>query len=398
MAATIASGAQNQYSAAVSGGTTPADLFIRDVPDWTDKLTRTDVPFSKMIGSEGAPSMPMNKAEWGWGHIDPYSTTITEAVADAVGVSFTFADGSMLQVGDRVLIDSEEVRVTAINDNVATVTRGFAGTTAATHSDNAVAIILGPAVVESADDADSPFTQGEVDYNYHQIMSFTWSMSKRREVTPTYERKSAGHFSAEQRRKMEFTAPTRLELTWLLGQRALGSATSPSAMGGLRQSTYITTRNDLSSAILTETDLMDALQTVDGLVGPSMAGKTIMCSSFGARIISSWYNETRRSSMSDSKAKVNFTEIETDFGTVKVVRNHLMNSIANDKMYIANFDDFKKRPYATGTGWQTGKYSTQGWHERGFLRGDFTLLAPLADTRVELYDFSVTAGSYSGLA
>jgi hypothetical protein len=398
MAATIASGSQNQYSTAVSGGTTPSDLFIRDVPDWTEKLTRTDVPFSKMIGSEGAPSMPMNKAEWGWGSVDPYATTITEAQASTSDPSFTFASGTYLQIGDRVLIDSEEVYVTAVNGNVATVTRGFAGTTAATHLDNAVAYILGPAVVESADDADSPFTQGEVDYNYHQIMSFTWSMSKRREVTPTYERRNAGHFSAEQRKKMEFTAPTRLELTWLLGQRALGTGSSPSAMGGLRQSSYITTRTSLSSAILTETDLMNMLQTIDGLVGPSMSGKTIMCSSFGARIISSWYNESRRSDMSTSKAKVNFTEIETDFGTVKVVRNHLMNTIANDKMYLANFDDFKKRPYATGTGWQTGEYQTQGWHKRGFLRGDFTLLAELADTRGELHTFSTTAGSYSGLA
>jgi hypothetical protein len=80
------------------------------------------------------------------------------------------------------------------------------------------------------------------------------------------------------------------------------------------------------------------------------------------------------------------------------VRNHLMNTIANDKMYLANFDDFKKRPYATGTGWQTGEYQTQGWHKRGFLRGDFTLLAELADTRGELHTFSTTAGSYSGLA
>ena len=398
MAATIASGAANQYSTSVSGGTTPSDLFIRDVPDWTEKLTRTDVPFSKLIGSEGAPSMPMLKAEWGWGSVDPYSTTITEAVTTTNEVDFTFADGDMLQVGDRILIDSEEVRVTAVAANVATVTRGFAGTTAATHVDNSVAIIMGPAVVENADDADSPYTQGEVDFNYHQILSFTWSMSKRREVTPTYERKSAGFFSHEQRKKMEFTAPTRLELTWLLGQRALGTGSSPSAMGGLRQSAYITTRTSLSSAILTESDLMGQLQTIDGLVGPSMAGKTLMCSSFGARIISSWYNETRRSSMSDSKAKVNWTEVESDFGTLKIVRNHLMNSVANDKIYIANFDDFKKRPYATGTGWQTGEYSTQGWHKRGFLRGDFTLLAPLADSRGELHTFSTTAASYSGLS
>ena len=400
MAATVASGSMNQYSTATSGGTTPSDLFIRDVPDWTDKLTRTDVPFSKLIGSEGPPNTPMLKAEWGWGSVDPYSTTITEAITDTGATTITVADASYFQVGDRALIGSEEIRVTAVNEdtNVLTVSRGFAGTTAATALDNATVYILGPAVVESADDADSPFTQGEVDFNYHQIMSFTWALSHRAEVTPTYENKNGNRFNAEKRKKMEFTAPTRLELTWLLGQRALGTGSAASAMGGLRQSGYITTRTSLSSAILTESDLMGGLQTLDQLVGPSMSGKTIMCSSLVARIISSWYNETRRSSMTDGKAKVNFTEIETDFGTVKVVRNHLMNTVANDKMYIANYDDFKKRPYASGSGWGTGEYSVQGWHRRGYLRSDFTLLAPLPDTRLELHTFSTTAGDYSGLS
>lgn len=398
MAATVASGSMNQYSTAVSGGTTPSDLFIRDVPDWTDKLTRTDVPFSKMIGSEGPPDMPMNKAEWGWGGVDPYSTTITEAVTTTNETSFTFADGDMLQVGDRVLLESEEVRVTAIAANVATVERGFAGTTAATHVDNTAAYIFGPAVVESADDADSPFTQGEADFNYHQIMSFTWSLSKRADVTPTYESRSGNRFNNEKRRKMEYTAPTRLELTWLLGQRALGTGSTPSAMGGLRQSSYITTRSSLSSAILTETDLMSNLQTVHNLVGPSLAPKTIMCSPFTARVISSWYNDTRRSSMSDGKAKNHWTEVDTWFGILRIVPNFLMSTVANNKLYVANFDDFKKRPYASGTGWQTGEYQTQGWHRRGFLRSDHTLLAPYCDARLEIHTYSTTAGDYSALA
>jgi hypothetical protein len=178
VAATTTSGSMNQYSTAVAGGTTPSDLFIRDVPDWTDKLQRTDVPLQKMFGSEGPPSMPMLKAEWGWGSPDPYSTTITEAIVGAGDTTITVADGSYFQVGDRFLIDSEELRCTGISGNDLTVTRGYAGTTAAAHSDNAAVYIMGPAVVESADDADSPFTQGEVDFNYHQIMSFTLGRSR----------------------------------------------------------------------------------------------------------------------------------------------------------------------------------------------------------------------------
>lgn len=398
MAATVASGSMNQYSTGVSGGTTPSDLFIRDVPDWVDKLERTDVPLQKLFGSEGAPSTPMLKAEWGWGSPDPYSTTITEAIAGTGDTTITVADGSYFQVGDLFLIDNEILRCTGISGDDLTVTRGFAGTTAATHSDNAAVYIMGPAVVESADDADSPFTQGEVDFNYHQIMSFTWSLSARADKVPTYEHRNANRFNAELKKKMEYTAPVRMELTYLLGQRALGTASSPSSLGGLRQASYITTRTDLSSAILTETDLMSNLQTVHNLVGPSLMPDTIICSPFTARVISSWYNDTRRTTMSDTKANVKFTEIETWFGPVKVVPHYLMSTVANDKLYIINPKEFKKRPLASGTGWNTGEYTTQGWHRRGYLRSDTTLLAPYCDARLELYGFSTTAGDYSGLS
>jgi hypothetical protein len=397
MAATVGSGQQSQYTVA-NGGTVPSDLHIRDVPDWIDKLQRTDVPLQKMFGTAPAPSTPIHKAEWGWGSPDPYSTTITEAISGTGDLTITVADGTYFQIGDRFLIDSEELRCTGIAGNVLTVTRGFAGTTAATHVDNSVVLIMGPAVVEGADDADSPFTQGEVDYNYPQIMSFTWSLSKRADVTPTYEHRNGARASAELRKKMEATAPVRMELTYLLGQRAAGSGTSPSALGGLRQSSYITTRTNLSSAIFTETDLMTAMQTVNNLVGGSLMPDTLVCSPFTKRVVSSWYNESRRSSPSDNKMDVRWNEIETDFGPVKIVGHYLMSTVANTKAYLINPEDFKRRPYASSTGWNTGNYETQGWHTRGFLRSDTTLIAQRADARAEIYGYSVTAGDYAGLS
>jgi len=398
MASTVASGAQNAQSTAVSGGTVPSDLFIRDVPDWIDKLQRTDVPLQKMFGTAPAPSTPMNKAEWGWGSPDPYSTTLGAAITGTGDTLITVVDGDYFAVNDIILIGSEELRVTGISGNTLTVERGFAGTTAATASNGATVIIMAPAAVENADDPDSPFTQGEVDYNYHQISSFTWSLSKRADVTPTYEHRSGGRASAELRKKMEHTAPVRMELTYLLGQRAAGTGSTPSAMGGLRQPSYITTRTNLSSAILTETDLMDQLQTINNLVGGSLMPDTIVCSPLVKRIVSSWYNETRRSTSSETKMTNHFDSIDTDFGPVKIVSHYLMSTVAPDKLYVMNPSDFKRRPYASSTGWNTGNYETQGWHTRGFLRGDFTLIAQRADARGELYGFSTTKGDYAGLA
>ena len=395
MAATVASGSQNQYSTASTNGTVPSDLFIRDVPDWIDKLQRTDVPLQKMFGTAPAPSMPMNKAEWGWGSPDPYSTTL--AVGCASGdLTITVVDGTYFAVNDTFFIDDEMLRVTGISGDVLTVDRGFGGTSAATH-DAADTITIGlPAVVEGADDPDGIFTQGEVDYNYHQIASFTWSHSKRRDITPTYEFRQGGAANKELRKKMEDTAPVRYEISLLLGRRAQGSGVAPSAMGGLLQTSYITTRTDLSSAPLTETDLMDALQTVNNLVGSSLMPDTIVCSPFLARAISSWYNETRRSSMSDSKASVKWTEIETWFGTVKVVPHYLFTGIpqVNNRIFILNPSEIKRRPYASSTGWNTGTYETQGWHTRGYLRGDFTTIWQKADARATLYNASITKADY----
>jgi hypothetical protein len=395
--ATTSIGSRNQYSTSVSGGTVVNDLFPRDVPDWVDKLQRTDVVVQKHIGSEGAPSRSMHKAEWGWGSPDPYSDTITEA-ALAGDLTLTVANGEYYQVNDVIAIDEEEIRVTAVAGDVLTVERAFAGTTAAAHSDNAVVIILGPATVESADDPDSPFTMGQVEFNYHQIMTFTWAMSERAEQTWNYENQGGNSFSKELKKKMDMTAPIRFELRLLRGHRAQGTGSSPSAFGALRQSSYITTRIDMSDAILTETDLMSNLQTVHNLVGSDLMPDTLICSPLTARIISSWYNHTRQSTMDSTKAGVKWTSIETWFGPIKVVPHYLMSTVDNDRLYVADWGRIKKRPYASSTGWQTGEHNTQGWHRRGYLRGDYTVLFPYADARLEIFNYSTTAADYSGLS
>ncbi len=366
MAATVASGSQNQYATTTSGGTVPSDLFIRDVPDWIDLIERQDVPLQKMFGTAPAPTMPMLKSEWGWGAPDPYTTTL--AVSCGSGdLTIQVADGDYFAVADTIFIDDEMLRVTGIASNTLTVERGVGGTTAASHTGSAtpasaaIIAIGSPALVESADD------------NYPQIMSFTWSMSHRRQVTPTYEGKSKDNAQRELRKKMEFTAPLRFEISLILGRRQQGSGTTPSTMGGLREPTFITTRTNLSSAPFTETDLMNGLETV---------------------------NTTRRSGMGDSKASVKWTEIETWSGTVKLVPHYLFAKLPNmnGRIYALDPSVIKRRPYASDTGWNTGQYETQGWHTRGYLRGDFTSLWPEADTRIEWRNASTTSSDYAGFS
>lgn len=402
MAATISNSALNQHSTAVSGGTTPSDLFIRDVPDWTRKLRRTDTPVLKLIGGlkSSGPSTPMNKAEWGWGSPDPVKDLINGALSDTTGTTVTVDNGTYFQVGNVVRVDDEQMHVTAISTNTLTVTRGFAGSTAATHADNAPVYIIGVAMKENQDDQSSPITQGELDYNYHQIQSWMWQLSQRAKVTPTYESRnfSGTRDQQELRKKMEDTAPLFLERTILDGLRSLGTSAVPSTMGGFQQTSFFTTQTSVTGA-LEELDLMNAFQTVYDLVGEDKMAKLVICGSKAKRIVSSWYNDNRRYTGTDEVAKVHFDEIDTDWGRIKFVVDYQLDALGrSDEMFSIKPEDFTLRPYASSTGWTTGKLATNGWYDKGFLRVDCTLIAQNPDSRFHLYGFSTTDSDYPSLS
>lgn len=403
MAATTVNKAMAQYS----GDTTPSGLFIRDVPHWMDKLKRTDVPLSKLIKKGSAPKTPMLKLEWGYGSPNPDIDQLNEALDDSE-TSILVDNIAFFQIGNVIKVDDELMLVTAFETNpvALTVVRGFAGTTAASHSDNEAVIIMSPAFKENQDHALSPITQGELAFNYFQQIEFAWQYSHRSDVTPTYEsRTKAGtRFAQELRKKMEVEAPVFLERTLINGLRALGSTSAPSAMGGIFQDEFNTTRNTSISGPLTETTLLDNLQTVYNLVGQDMMGKTLMAHPFVLRIIASWYNDARRLTSTETKVGLAITEIDTGwFGTLKLIPNYKFTKTAAngeetlDRLICFNPEDYELCPYSADAGWQTGEFDTDGWYRKGFLRGDFTLKAQNPDSRLVLGGFSTSSADYPGI-
>lgn len=395
----------NEAMAQYSGATTPSGLFIRDVPHWMDKLKRTDTPLSKLIAKGSAPKSPMLKLEWGYGAPNPDVDQLNEALDNSeTGVDVD--NGTVFQVGNVIKVDDELMLVTSISTNTLTVVRGFAGTTAATHDDNATVILTSPAYKENQDTQLSPITQGDLNYNYYQQIEFSWQYSHRADVTPTYESKTkaGSRFAQELRKKMEMEAPVFLERTLINGQRAVGSGTSPSAMGGIFQDAYNTTRNTSLSGPLTETTLLDNLQTVYNLVGQDQMGHDLMAHPFVCRIVSSWYTDARRLNATETKVGLAITEIDTGwFGTLRIIPNYKFTKSSTsgetawDRLIVANFSDYKLIPYSSDAGWQTGEFETAGWYKKGFLRGDFSLLAENPDSRLVLGGFSTTAADYPGM-
>ena len=398
MAGTTTNRALTQYVADTVSG-----LFIRDVPDFTEKLRRTDTPFINKIGRAPGPSTPMLKAEWGWGSPDPVQDQLAEAL-DTTETAVDVDNGAYFQVGHIVKVDAELMRVTAISTNTLTVVRAYNGdlTTGDAHNDDSKVEIVGIAMTENADDPLSPITQGELDYNYHSLYQMGFQFSDRARVTPTYESKGkpGDRFQQELKKKMKHTAPVLLERNCLFGTRNLGSTTAASSFGGLAQSSYVTTRTSLSGNPLTEYDLLEAINTAWQMVGDDSIGKTIMTSMFGKRVVNSWYNGSRRSGTGDSKMSLTWDTIETDMGTFNLDVNSQFDRVDGEKdnLYLLNYGDFKLRPYASSTGWQTGKRATDGPYSFGFLRGDWTMISENPDSRVQLHTWSTTSSDYAGFA
>lgn len=406
MAATISNRALTQYA-----GDTPTDLFLIPIDvDFTKKQKRTDTPLLKLIGRASAPKVPTLKLPWGWGSPDADTILLAQSL-NATDTTFKIDDASKVQVGATILIEQEEFLVTGLNEGTDFITvapRPYNGA-AASHANTMSGIIMTPAIAENQATPLSPVTQGELDYNYFQQTEESIQLSHRAEVIPTIESYNLNLGKRSQalaRQKMNETIPSQLEYRILFGRRNLGTTALPSSMGGLLNTpSYITTRNtSLGGVPLTENTLMSNLQTVYNLVGTDKMPKRIMAHPTVCRIISSWYNDTRRTSGTDEAISVKFIKIDSWFGEVTLYPNfRMVKSAAGgnaplDQLVAFNEDDLKLVPLSGDSGWYMEPLLADGWYSRIAIRGDFTLQAQMPDARLLLGGFSVTESDYAGLS
>lgn len=73
---------------------------------------------------------------WGFSEdTEDTGATLNGAISSTTATTFTADDGSLIEAGWCLLIDSEQMFVSSVSSNTVTVQRGNNGTTAATHSD-----------------------------------------------------------------------------------------------------------------------------------------------------------------------------------------------------------------------------------------------------------------------
>lgn len=382
----------NQYNENVTGGNVPSGLFIRNVENFIDQVKRTDTPMLDLVKPKGT----RNYVIWEYGEAD-LAPRVDTQVGGATNNATTIdvAHGEYFQKYDLVRNrrTKEQFLVTAITADALTVIRdwpGQSGTGVAMTGDD-ILDILGPAVPEGVDGPRSPVARGSVKETYPQILEYTWQMSHRGRHSANYQHQG-DQFKYELKRKMKEAAED-LDSLLLNGKKFKGSmsANQPSTMGGLREATTANTAS--VSGPLEFQDLLMLMQQAAQEVGHGDLGKTVMGNYFSKRVWNSWFQASRRGTLKDGKFRTHWDEVDTDFGVVKFVINYKMD---NDELIFWNPEDSGLYNFKNGK-WATGLYSTQGWYDTGFLRGDYGAIFEADRRRGRLYGFSTSEADYDYL-
>jgi len=296
--------------------TTPHKRAITDAISLIDP---SDIPAVELFGGlDGAMgkfrlvNWPHTKVEWLEDTLAPLTGTLsTSASSDTTAISV--ADASVFQEGHILLIDSEQVWVSAVAlaTELVTITRNYGGTQA-THQSSSTITIVGMARLEGDDTDDLAFTDRSAPYNYTQIFHRDIKVSRTQNQLSQY---GIGEEFEYQSAKAVPELGRLLERQLYYGVRGSGSASTPRAFGGF--STFVTD-NLVSGSTLAQSQFEAAVQAAysDGGSGPWVA----FCSPSNLLTIKGFYDSSNflRVDRSESTLGMVIEDILTPFGSVSL--------------------------------------------------------------------------------
>ena len=255
----------------------------------TDRILQTNplkiVPYMRLganIGGFNFVNQPGKEYRWLEDTYVVESVTVTGLSSGTTTTTFTPSALTIMQPGDLWKIDSEIVWVSSVSSGVPTVTRGYAGTTAATHADASTATRVGRARIDGDAADSSPQTEVTSSYNYTQILQRTIDISRTKQKLAHYGIKDPMGYEID--KKMDELMMDLCKMPYY-GGRYEGTAAAGRTAGGFK--TFITDNTtDVASAALTRDHIDDLLQAIHADGGdPDL----ILCGSWSQRKINSFY-------------------------------------------------------------------------------------------------------------
>jgi hypothetical protein len=248
-----------------------------------------------------------------------YNTTTLTATASGLDSSSTtttmsVVDGTLVNIGDVLLLDAEYVHVTGISTNTLTILRNVGGTQATHHTSTVTITVVGSARLEGTDADNSPYTLVTSGTNYSQILQRSVEISATDEIIKRYGIPSLVDREIDMR--MDELGQYLARLPYH-GNRAVGTASAARMAGGW--DTFITTNlTTLSgSPALTQKHLEDAVEDAWSYGGKPT---TLFVNSWAKRKIASFFEGSVRTERSDEMGGVTIEKVLTSLGiTLNVV-------------------------------------------------------------------------------
>jgi hypothetical protein len=300
-----------------------------DISAALDILKPTDVPLLTRVGKNSLRDGPAEAVKHEWLEDDLRGQTSAvqnnPLAAGGVTLNVTTGDGVKFRANDILKIEDELVRVTSIATDALTITRGWAGSTDASHAQFVVVTLMGPALPQGSDVGEARTTTKVGLFNYTQIFEEVVKVSATSQSTRKYTRQNDAEYQIENHLTI---LGTNMEKTLLFGRKAAPAANSPGTMDGItpRLSTNV---YDKAAAALTQTMLEDAMQDVWN-AGGSVA--TIVANATQKRRINTFLDPYRQADYSNERLGNTITRYVTDFGTVDILLDRWMP--ANEVLII----------------------------------------------------------------
>lgn len=318
----MATGQRTTYS-----DTTPQ---VRSISDLIRMIDWTEAPLLNLLGVNGEKkfrliNFPHTKVEWLSDTMAPRATTAAEAMdSSETGLDVASGHGDYFKAGDVVKQDSELMYVSSVSTDTLTVIRGFAGTTAASHSNGAAVTLATIARLEGANATTGYTTTVTNPYNYTQIIAEAVQVTGSEQKDTKYGiddtmayhiAKLIGGGDGVGTKGKAGKLAILLQQIFYHGQRAQGSATTARAAGGFE---YFVTTNvtNAASAALTRKMVEDLMQTC------YLAGGTpdkLVCNAWLRRKLTSFYEDTIRTERSEERGGASISIVVTDFGEIEIV-------------------------------------------------------------------------------
>ncbi|NJD29575.1 MAG: hypothetical protein FIA92_14955 [Chloroflexi bacterium] len=295
-----------------------------DMSDTLAMLDPSDVPLLSLIGKDGLTATAL-KHEWLEDALRPLDTAIatqgefsgTGAVSTA---TVTAGQGVYLRAGDILLIDSELMKLDSISTDtlaIAAGSRGWGGSTAASHASLAAIKIVGNVNLTDASAGASRSTTKTGFYNYCQLYEDVVTTTT---TTQAIKKWVPGDDLDREIAKALKVAWMQWERALLFGRKVQPTTTVPGSMDGILVR-LTTNAYAKAGAYLTEEFVLQAMQDSWNAGGRI---DTLVANAFQKRQLNKFLDSQRMTTRTDRIAGSIVDTYTSDFGTADIVLDRHM--------------------------------------------------------------------------